>query len=328
MRSAKNANDEALLMYANIAMGNAAFDKAEFTLAQKHIEQALALYDCERHHRLAPHYGGLDAGVWALGLAAFVLGRIGYPDRAIRRGNEMLALGRELGHPPSQAFAEACFAILHWLRREPSQALQAGEVAISLSGDQGIDTLVVATVMCGWAMGEQGRAEEGIIQIREGVSKLRTTGSHVNLPMCLSVLAEVCIKSHHLDDALGALAEAEAISAVNSDLRPSDNSDIQRLKGDLLLMLDGTRVAEAKNCFELAIQKARIHGAKSFELRATTSIAGLLAKQGHRDKARTMLAEIYGWFTEGFDTADLKDAKALLDELSTPAGSQSPESQS
>jgi class 3 adenylate cyclase len=317
MRSAQQANDEALVMYANIAMGNAAFDKAELTLAQKHMEQALALYNRERHHRLAAHYGGLDAGLWALCVVAPLFWRIGYPDRAIQRGNEMLDLARQLRHPPSQAFAEALLAILRWHRREPSEALQAAEIAIALSGDQGIDTLVVATVMRGWAMAEQGRAEEGIAQIREAVSKLWATGGHVNLPMCLSALTEVCIKWHRLDDALGTLAEMESISAANSDLRASDHSEIERLKGDLLLMVgDGPRVAEAKNCFEHAIHKARTHGAKSFELRATTSLARLLIKQGRREEARSMLVEIYNWFTEGFDTADLKDAKALLDELS------------
>jgi predicted ATPase len=126
-------------------------------------------------------------------------------------------------------------------------------------------------------------------------------------------LAEACREAGRLDHGLSALTAALA-AADEHQIRPSE-PEMHRLKGELLLRQDHSKAAEAQSCFERAIEIARRQSGKSLELRATMSLARLLAKQGRRDEARSMLAEIYGWFTEGFDTADLKDAKALLDEL-------------
>ena len=140
------------------------------------------------------------------------------------------------------------------------------------------------------------------------------SGTEVLLPHALCLLAEAYGEAGRLDDGLSALTEALA-AAEEHEIRQYE-AETHRLKGELLLKQDHSNVAEAQTCFQRAVEIARKQSAKSLELRATTSLARLLAKQGQRDEARTMLAEIYGWFTEGFDTADLKDAKALLDELS------------
>jgi predicted ATPase len=311
---AQRANDSALLMYANVTIGNTLFDRGELALALKYLEQAISLYDRERYHRLAPLYGSLDAGVWALFLKSFSLWELGYPAQAIRTGNEMLALARELPHPPSLAFAEVCLGILHWLRREPHETLVAEERGIALSGDQGLDNFIVATMWRGWAMAQEGRDEEGIAQIREGLDKMRETGSLANRPLCLGMLAEVYIKADLLEDALSALAEAEALAAQN-DHRPFLEAETHRLRGELLLKRNGSNAAEAESCFEQAIEIARKYNAKSRELRAAISLARLLGRQ-RPEEGRATLSHTYDWFTEGFDTSDLKDAKALLDELS------------
>jgi predicted ATPase len=128
-------------------------------------------------------------------------------------------------------------------------------------------------------------------------------------------LAEACVKTSRLDDGLSALTEALA-AADKNEMRFYE-AETHRLKGDLLLKQDDSNAAEAQSCFQRAIEIARKQSAKSWELRATMSLARLLAQQGRRDEAGAMLAEIYHWFTEGFDTPDLKDAKALLDELSS-----------
>jgi predicted ATPase len=128
------------------------------------------------------------------------------------------------------------------------------------------------------------------------------------------LLAEACRGKSRLDDGLGALTEAMA-AADEHEIRHYE-PEMHRLKGELLLRQDHSKAAEAQSCFQRAVEIARKQSARSLELRATVSLAGLLAKQGRRDEAHTMLAEIYGWFTEGFDTADLENAKALLDELS------------
>jgi predicted ATPase len=133
-------------------------------------------------------------------------------------------------------------------------------------------------------------------------------------PHALCLLAEACRGKSRLDDGLGALTEAMA-AADEHEIRHYE-PEMHRLKGELLLRQDHSKAAEAQSCFQRAVEIARKQSARSLELRATVSLAGLLAKQGRRDEAHTMLAEIYGWFTEGFDTADLENAKALLDELS------------
>jgi predicted ATPase len=173
--------------------------------------------------------------------------------------------------------------------------------------------LTSATFELGAAMAQQGRHEEGIGKIREGLAAARATGTELGRPQLLCMLAEACMETDRLGDGLSALTEALAAADEYEDR--AFEAEANRLKGDLLLQQNNSTAAEAQSCFERAIAIARKQSAKSFELRATMSLARLLNTQGRRDEARTMLADIYGWFTEGFDTADLKDAKALLEEL-------------
>jgi len=183
------------------------------------------------------------------------------------------------------------------------------EGAIALCAERGLaDFLAYATVLRGWAMAEQGRKEEGIAQIQEGLAASRETGVELARPYFLTLLAEAYMEMGGLDDGLGALTEA--LAAADEHENRIHEPEIHRLKGELRLKQDDSNTAEARSCFERAIEIARKQSAKSLELRATTSLARLLGKQGKRDEARAMLAEIYNWFTEGFDTADLKDAKA------------------
>jgi predicted ATPase len=175
-------------------------------------------------------------------------------------------------------------------------------IALSDEHEMGGDYSGFATILRGWAIAAQGRHEEGIQLIKEGIATHATTGVKVVMVYFLSMLADACINAGRLDDARNALT-------------PTLGPEMHRLKGELLRSQNHSNAAEAERSFRRAVEMARSTSAKSMELRATTSLARLLAKQGRRDEARAMLAEIYGWFTEGFDTADLKDAKALLDEL-------------
>jgi adenylate cyclase len=187
---------------------------------------------------------------------------------------------------------------------------------MALSTEHGLtDWLGWATALRGWAMVEQEPNEEGIAHIQEGLAASRAVGAELLRPYNLCLLAEACKETGRLDNGLSALTEALA-AADEHEIRHCE-AEMHRLKGELLLKQNNSNVEEAQSCFERAIEIARKQSAKSLELRATTSLARLLAKQGHRDEARAMLAEIYNWFTEGFDTADLKDAKALLDQLAT-----------
>ena len=159
----------------------------------------------------------------------------------------------------------------------------------------------------------QGRYEEGLALVLQFVQMQLAIGFNLGRPAQLCNLAEIYSAGGRTDEAVTTLTEA--FSAVELHGERIWEAEIHRLKGELLLKKDPGSSAEARSCFERAIEIAGKQSAKSLELRATMSLARPLASEGRRDEARTMLAGIYGWFTEGFDTADLKDAKALLNEL-------------
>ncbi len=313
LRRAQSAHDPAQLMHGHTALGNTLYWMGEFLPAKEHLENAIILYDPERP--LAFSYLSLDAEVYCLSYGAWTLWQLGYPDQALKRGNEVLALAQGLSRPDTLANAGFFyFGVLSQIRREARAAQENAESAIALSAEHGLtDSLDDATSLRGWAMAQQGRDEEGIAQIQEGLAASRATGKELSRPYLLCLLAEACTQTGRIDEGLRALTEALA-TADEHEIRHHE-AETHRLKGELLLKQDEANATEAERCFRMAVEVARRQSAKSLELRATTSLARLLGTQGKRAEARSMLTEIYSWFTEGFDTADLKDAKALLDEL-------------
>jgi predicted ATPase len=165
----------------------------------------------------------------------------------------------------------------------------------------------------GWALSVQGQREEGIEQMRQGLIPMRTGSDEVNVPFFLALLAEVYQKAGQIDTGFNTLAEA--LTRVEKMGTHFYEAEIHRLKGELLLQQSPDNQPEAESCFQHAITIAQHQSAKSWELRASTSLARLWRSQGKRAEARELLEPVYSWFTEGFDTADLRDAKALLDEL-------------
>jgi len=309
----RSAHESALLLYAQYALGNTAFWMGDFVLAKDHFERAIALYDPERHPPLTFRYFPVDARVMCLSYAAWTLWYLGYPDQALNRVSEALALARKLSHGFSLGLAEMGAGMLHLLRREASKARESTESGIAVSAEYALtDFLAWATTMRGSAMVERGHHEEGIRQIQEGFAAIRTT---LLRPYLLSLQAEACKETCRLHEGLNAVKEA-LVAANEHEIRHYE-PEMYRLKGELLLGQNHLNALEAQKCFERAIEIAREQSAKSFELRATVNLARLLAKQSDLDKARAMLVQIYGWFTEGFDTADLKDARALLDKLNS-----------
>jgi predicted ATPase len=316
LHRAESTHDLGLLIYAHFALGVTSFWRGELPLAREHLEMAISLYDPERHRSLIFRYGGANAGVICLSYAAWTLWQLGYPDEALKRGNEALALAQGLSHPFSLAWADFSAGLLGHYRREARAAQEDAKRLIVLSGEHGFTHWwASASGVLGWAMAEQGRHEEGIAQIQQCLATSRAIGEKVFLPQYLCWLARAYIETGRFEGARGALTEALA-AADQHENRFHEKAETYRLKGELFLRQDDPNIAEAQRCFERAIEIARKQNAKSWELRATMSLVRLLAKQGRRDEARMMLADIYNWFTEGFDTADLKDAKALLDQLS------------
>jgi len=240
---------------------------------------------------------------------------LGYPDKALERIQESIKLAQDLSHAYSLADALDYAAEIYLLRREAEATQEQAEAAIALSQEQGFTLQEARAVTCrGWALAKQGRKEEGIAQIRQGLAATQASGGELWQGRTFALLAEACGEAGRPEEALAALGEA--FDRESRMGRAVSGPDLYRLKGELLLMQNDSNVEEAETCFRRAIEIARKQSAKSWELRATMSLARLLEGHGRRDEARTMLAEIYGWFTEGFDTADLIDAKALLTELS------------
>jgi predicted ATPase len=208
-----------------------------------------------------------------------------------------------------------CFAATHHqLRREMQPAPELAEAVIALATEHGMQLwLAHGTIARGWALTAQGHGEEGIAQMREGLAAYRDTGAELGRPFFLGELAEVYGKLGQADEGFTLLAEA--LPLVNETGQRYHEAELYRIKGELLLKQAVPDEREAKSCFRQAIDIAQHQSAKSLELRAATSLSRLWKKQGKKEEARKLLADIYGWFTEGFDTADLKEAKALLAEL-------------
>ena len=222
-------------------------------------------------------------------------------------------MAHELSHPYSLAFARCWAAHVYQLRRDVPAVYEQAEAAVALSTEQGFPQWVaLGTSLRGWALAMQGQGEAGMAQVRQGIAAWRATGAALLVPYFCTLLADVSAHLGHPEDGLQALAEAHTL--VEQHEERCWEAEIHRLRGVLLLRQSGTPQAEAEACFQRALDVARRQEAKSLELRAAMSLSRLWQQQGKRQAAHDLLAEVYAWFTEGFDTADLQDAKALLEE--------------
>jgi class 3 adenylate cyclase/predicted ATPase len=310
---ARQGQDPLLLAAGHRMLANTAWWQGELAQAQVHSRQGLACYDPAQHRASAVRYGQ-DSGVNCGYLGALTLWVLGYPDQALQGMEETLALARRLAHPMSLAQALHFSAHLHQLRREPQAARAQAEATLALCTEQGIGLYRAWSLLPrGWAVAQQGEVTEGIAQIRQGLAAWRAGGAGVAWPWWLALLAEACGTVGQLDEGLRALEEA--LAAVQHNEEHHYEAEVYRLKGELLLQEPPAHQEEAEEHFHQALAVARRRQAKSWELRAAMSLSRLWQQQGKHDEARELLAPVYGWFTEGFDTADLQEAKALLEAL-------------
>jgi predicted ATPase len=311
---AQRTQEVALILEAHRALGTSLFYLGELALARTHLERALALYNPHEHHSLA-FRSGQDPGVVCRGFAAWALGMLGYPDQALQRSRETITLPQELSHPFSQAYALDFAARIHQFRREGQLTREQAQALIALSREQGFtQRLATGTIMWGWALTAQGQGEEGIAQMRQGLAAFRATGAELAQPYYLALLGEAYGELGQAGEGLKVLAKA--LATVHQTGEQFCEAELHRLKGNLLLACSAEHHTAAEACFQQALDVARRQQAKSWELRAAMSLCRLWQHQGKRTEARQLLAPIYGWFTEGFDTADLQEAKVLLEELS------------
>jgi serine/threonine protein kinase/predicted ATPase len=314
LRLARTAQDSGLVLEAHIQFGSTLTYLADYPLALDHCEKVSSLFDPVQHAHHALVYGH-DPLVMSRSFAAWVLWNLGYPARA--RATVLAAVSRaqELKHPMSQAGALFFASLVHWLRREAPRVRQLAETLIALAAEQGMAHYRAAAVLWrGWALIEEGLRAEGVAQLRQGAAALQATGVLVYRTATQAMLAEGLAHLGQVEEGMAALAEAFAV--VQGGGEPYWEAELHRLQGELLLKRAEVKaIAEAEACFHQALAVARRQRAKLLELRALMSLARLYQKQDRPAEAWPMLAECYGCFTEGFDTPDLQEAKALLEAL-------------
>jgi predicted ATPase/class 3 adenylate cyclase len=315
---AEDTQDAGLMVEAHLALGNSLFLFGKFTPALKHFEQSFSLYDPKAHHVHALTYG-LDPGVFCLGRSAWLLELLGHSDQASKKMEEALALAHKQSHAFSLAVAIVHMIVISNLRREWRNMQEQAETLIALCMEQGFGAILAqARSYKGYALAQQGQTEPGIAELRAGMDAQFATGASLFRPGYFCFLAEAYGTAGRFEEALDAIAEGLAITERTGERK--SEAELHRFKGELMLSGSGVEPSrdverEAEECFRKAIEIARQQGARLFELRAVISLSRLWKQHGKNGESRQRLAEIYGWFTEGFDTADLKDAKALLNEL-------------
>jgi DNA-binding SARP family transcriptional activator/predicted ATPase len=310
---AQQAGDPLLVAVGHWCLGFVSFGLGEYTTAHAHLEQVISFYEPQRHHRPFVFLRGSDAGLSALAYDACCLWCLGYPEQALKRSQEALALARELGHAFSLADV-LCFGgcFFNKMRRDVPALKDIAEELMRLSKGMGFSSFGgTGTCFRGEALTKLGQIQEGMAQVREGLAVRQSIGAQCYLSGILGALAEAQAKAGQPEEGLATLAEALAL-VEQTDERHWE-AELYRLWAELLLMQGDEAGAEAS--FHKAVEVARCQQAKSWELRAAVSLCRLWQEQGRMDEARQTLAEIYGWFTEGFDTPDLQEAKALLEEL-------------
>jgi predicted ATPase/class 3 adenylate cyclase len=333
---AQQLGDSDLLLEAHWALGSTAVHLGELVSARDSLEQVITLYKPQQHRSHAQLYGE-ESGVIAQAYIGRPLWLLGYPDQALQRSPGAVHFTQELQHPFSLAFTLAFVAITRQFRQEPSATQEWAETLIALSTEQGFPAFEgLGRFLQGWALASQGHSEEGIAQMRQGHDAFQATGAELDRPWLLVLLAEAYGNAGQVKEGLRLLVEASTV--VDKEDRYWE-AELYRLRGELTLaqskvqslkpvlsVVEGSQdpdpqflnpdlQGEAEACFRKAIDTAQRQQAKSLELRATVSLARLWQQQSKIAEAHEMLSQIYNWFTEGFDTKDLQEANALLENL-------------
>ncbi|ETW98925.1 MAG: hypothetical protein ETSY2_41905 [Candidatus Entotheonella gemina] len=311
---AQRLEDNAFLATAHMMLSHTLYYQGELLAARVHVEQAIAFCELLQRNETLDVWS-IDVGVFSLGLAAWILWPLGYSRQGFERAQQGIELASALTHPPSTEQILMSTAIFHQCCRDVNAARERAEAAMVISKEKRFNMrLAMGMVIRGWALARQGQVTEGMTHIRQGIRDYQSTGAKMSLTFFLSILAEELWRQGEQYDGLNVLHEAfDLMEKVGEGWR---KAELHRLKGEMRLAQSVDNQQEAERCFSQALTIARRQQAKSWELRAAMSLARLWQTQGKRDEARNLLSPIYHWFTEGFDTTDLQDAKQLLDELS------------
>ncbi len=319
MNLARKADDPLSLAVTHTLHGTLSFIMGKLPSALEHLDQMNAFYNPEEHSHLAFIYGQ-DPGLISLCSTASVLWGLGYPDRAIEQSRKMIETARRVNHPFSLAAALALDSLFHLLRRDAGALEERGKEVAALAEEKGFLFFVgVGVFKIGWVLARQGRVEEGLAKLHQALDLYRATGVRFTLTDLLGSLAEAYGMAGDVEKGLEFMSRA--LAEVERGGERYYEAELYRLKGELLLKKAerNDRAAmekEAEACFRQSLDVARRQMAKSFELRTAVSLGRLLKKQGKESEAKKLVEDIYGWFSEGFDTPDLQEAKSLIEELS------------
>ncbi len=314
LNMAAQAGDAVLDAMARWALSWSLLCLGELATARSHMERVITFYDPQQHRHLAYLYGQ-DPGANGRSQFAWLLWTLGYPEQALQRTQEALSMAEELAHPFSLAFAQGLAALLYMLLRDAPTTQAFADACLQTAIEHGF-AYWQAFALCfrGWALVEQEQIQEGMAQIRQGMNLFELMGTKAARPQQLAMLARAHGLAGQADEGLALVDQA----LIEEHEEPIYEPELYHLRGELLLQAaDGQVQAQsnAEDAFLQAIRLARQQGARSWELRATMSLCRLWRSRGKQDQAYERLAEIYGWFTEGFDLADLQEAKSLLAEL-------------
>jgi TOMM system kinase/cyclase fusion protein len=309
---AQRQNDPALLLEAYEATGLTLFYFGELTRARAYLERSMALYDPQQHRTHVFLYGR-DPGTFSLSYLAMALCLLGYPDQALQRSAEAVTLAQTRAHPYSLTLVLTYTAVIHQFRRESQAVSEQAEASMTLAIEQGFPYWAArGPILRGWALAAQGQRAQGLAYMQQGLAAWRATGAGLLRSYWSALLAEVY--GHVGQPEVGLDLLAETLPLTDQVGERCWAAELYRLKGELLLQaVADARQAEA--CFHLALDVARRQQARAWELRAAMSLSRLWQQQGKGEEARDLLSPLYGWFTEGFETVDLQEAKALLEEL-------------
>jgi class 3 adenylate cyclase/predicted ATPase len=299
------------LILGYLASGRNLMFAGRFAPSRSHLEEVLALYDPISHDPLI-HQAGIHPHVNSQALLGNALFCLGFPDQALARNNAAIAEARRLAHPPSLAASLNIGTRLLWLAGDDVALDEPASQLVAVATEQGFPFWVaMGTIYRGWIKVKNGDVAEGISLLRSGSTAYRATGAELWVPYHIALLASACEIAGQIEEAVTLLDEA--LQIVESTGERWFATELNRHKGQLLLRQGNSEAAE--ELYRKALSIAREQEAKLWELRAAVSLARLRRDQGRHAEARDLLAPVYGWFTEGFDTPDLKDSKALLDEL-------------
>ena len=301
------------LMVGHRLMGAALVHTGDISRGRVHYDQALALYDPAEHRPLATRFGQ-DIGVMILCFRSWARWLLGYPEAALADINNALKDARATGQAATLMYALLNASFTHILRGDYTAANAEADEQAALADEKGaLLWKAFAMSMQGCLLALTGKASDAVRMITAGISALRSTGATMWMPLYLPNLARAYAELGQFDDAWRCISEATA--AIEMSKEKWYEAEAHRTAGEVALKSPEPDAAKAEAYFERALSVARAQQAKSWELRAAMSMARLWRDQGKRDEAHDLLAPIYDWFTEGFDTLDLKQAKALLDEL-------------